>query len=678
MPGHCGNESQAVEGAARTREAQAGAGNGGGPEGPCGLREAMRRLCALLCGVLLLDGGHADPARGLFTRRHIGTFGLVSNPERGFRDELHPNPLTGEYSPHAMENMRRFNLTVGQTYFYIPTEQGDCHAHGCGCTPSSRGCHVNETLSPTVLAAVGKALQIQRNAGVKAKWRFAYDRCDSGPIGENNYTAATILSHMKQLKAAFNAEIDAVYAMANGFIGCWGEWHGARMMPDVFGSIRKDVQAIFEYELSEFLPADRKVSVRVPAFKVDVALERADCPETVPAGIECPGDGTAPLPSPLMEFGVATQANFKSNTAVARIGFDNDYVICDQTGGGTWVGSAWNDRDIPKTSPHPISTSFASPIYDSEHGPMTDPGYAYARLESAFVPMDGEMGWGEGKAPQPRSYKVTTRRSGEPPRMAAPTWPKVTRTAEDWSPTAETAAWRFREMHYTTLSLRHGYSGEDGIDKKTGKQTNHNETIDRWMQTPLNLSRIYADRLPISPVYALGRPSGYEYLRDHLGYRLELRSTTMPRLLTVRAGTASVQLSFAAALINWGFAAPISPRPVQLVLMTGGNSTSSKILWRSHSLADPREWQPYVVGDPTFAPSVHRFRADNLTVPTANLTSGAVLEVGLFLPDMRMKKAVAAGVGAAYSIRLANADTAWVDVPGEGGVNVIGELTIAT
>ena len=43
-----------------------------------------------------------------------------------------------------------------------------------------------------------------------------------------------------------------------------------------------------------------------------------------------------------------------------------------------------------------------------------------------------------------------------------------------------------------------------------------------------------------------------------------------------------------------------------------------------------------------------------------------------------MEKAVAAGVGAAYSIRLANADTAWVDVPGEGGVNVVGELTVAT
>ena len=113
--------------------------------------------------------------------------------------------------------------------------------------------------------------------------------------------------------------------------------------------------------------------------------------------------------------------------------------------------------------------------------------------------------------------------------------------------------------------------------------------------------------------------------------------------------------------------------------MTCGNSTTRKILWRSHSLADPRDWQPYVVGDPTFTPSVHRFHASNLTVPIATLTSGtAVLEVGLFLPDTRMEKAVAAGVGAAYSIRLANADTAWVDVPGEGGVNVVGELTVAT
>ena len=92
------------------------------------------------------------------------------------------------------------------------------------------------------------------------------------------------------------------------------------------------------------------------------------------------------------------------------------------------------------------------------------------------------------------------------------------------------------------------------------------------------------DRLPISPMYALARPSGYEYLRDHLGYRLELRSTTMPRTLTIVTGATSVELSLAAALVNWGFAAPISPRPCQLVLMTGRNSSSNtKIIWRSHT-----------------------------------------------------------------------------------------------
>ena len=71
-----------------------------------------------------------------------------------------------------------------------------------------------------------------------------------------------------------------------------------------------------------------------------------------------------------------------------------------------------------------------------------------------------------------------------------------------------------------------------------------------------------------------------------------------------------------------------------------------------------------------------------------------------------MDKALKAGVGASYSIQLANADTgairglslagsnlfhrfspdtrpagllvaAWVDVPGEGGVNAIGELGVA-
>ena len=46
----------------------------------------------------------------------------------------------------------------------------------------------------------------------------SYDRCDSGPIGENNYTAETILGHIGQLAGRFRGEIDAVYALQAGLV----------------------------------------------------------------------------------------------------------------------------------------------------------------------------------------------------------------------------------------------------------------------------------------------------------------------------------------------------------------------------------------------------------------------------------------------------------------------------
>ena len=131
---------------------------------------------------------------------------------------------------------------------------------------------------------------------------------------------------------------------------------------------------------------------------------------------------------------------------------------------------------------------------DSPHGPFDDPGFAYARLESAYVPTDGEFGWGEGLKPQTRDYKVTTEAGGSASAAGRGEgedrpWPPVQRTKEDWSVDAETAAWRFRAMHYTTLGMRHGFSKLDGVDKRDKQRTiDSNETIDRWMATPLNLS----------------------------------------------------------------------------------------------------------------------------------------------------------------------------------------------
>jgi hypothetical protein len=46
------------------------------------------------------------------------------------------------------------------------------------------------------------------------------------------------------------------------------------------------------------------------------------------------------------------------------------------------------------------------------------------------------------------------------------------------------------------------------------------------------------------------------------------------------------------------------------------------------------------------------------------------------MPDMRMEHAVKARVAAAYCIRLANEGVPWVDVAGEGGVNIIGRTAV--
>ena len=60
--------------------------------------------------------------------------------------------------------------------------------------------------------------------------------------------------------------------------------------------------------------------------------------------------GVLPAPPKELAFGLATAANSKDNTAVSRLGFDNDYFMNDQTGGGAWVGGAQHDGDVPRTT----------------------------------------------------------------------------------------------------------------------------------------------------------------------------------------------------------------------------------------------------------------------------------------------------------------------------------------
>eukprot|EP00038_Savillea_parva_P003016 m.120027 g.120027 ORF g.120027 m.120027 type:complete len:703 (+) comp11042_c0_seq1:3-2111(+) len=633
------------------------------------------------------------------TRSFRGTGNMVSNPERGFRMEIDTACDEGGITDSIVETMHRLNLTVAQTYCYLPT------------TP---------TLNASAHDAVSTAFEVLRSAGVKALWRFAYDR-DADHLG--NYTADTVLGHISQLASTMQNNTDALYVLQAGFLGLWGEWHSS--MHDI-SSNASATSAIVEAELFTMLPSDRKLNVRVPAYKLAGVLHRypsadqgatptpptfscassasADdrdaCPgafggitkaqcEALPGG--CCFNDTVPnvpfcfLPPQFarpirrvapadgadrMAYGILDAASSRSNTALARVGYDNDGFMSTSNDGGTfgpqWRRSAWYiDSNSAKTAPfpatiNPVNESLGTPVYSTPNtGPIVDPGYELARRESPWVPVDGEMFWKAGSM------------------VYDPSWPARV--------TAEQAAWRLRDMHYSTLSLMHGYSGLDNAGP--------NETIDVWMRTDLDVVQLVRNRLPISPAYASVPHTGYEYVRDHLGYRLELQSATFPRVLPLdcRTTTAAHAAStttrssfvFNASVVNWGFAAPINPRPVLLVLLAADNAS---VVWTSpQSLADVRDWQPFYPGDPTYTPLEHTFGTVVDTVPstipgcTKGTPQGCVLPIGLFLPDARMDNlARHADQAQAFSIRFANHedDVGWVVLPGMGAVNVMGSVTV--
>jgi hypothetical protein len=111
------------------------------------------------------------PPSSLRTRIYSGTADMRRNPERGFRHELHPDG-NGTLTPASLLQLAEYNLSVAQTYWYLPSDP---------------------VLSEATLKGVSKTLRTLRSVGVKALFRFAYDHCDApGGIGENNYTAATI------------------------------------------------------------------------------------------------------------------------------------------------------------------------------------------------------------------------------------------------------------------------------------------------------------------------------------------------------------------------------------------------------------------------------------------------------------------------------------------------------
>ena len=301
---------------------------------------------------------------------------------------------------------------------------------------------------------------------------------------------------------------------------------------------------------------------------------------------------------PLDQYAFLNAESAHTGTPLARIGFHNDGFLANNTCGGTWT---------------------EAPLFSNPGNPEFD----YMTVESPYVAIDGELFWADQGGP------VDGLR----------------------------AAIRMRLHHYASFSIAHSYSEREGKPF----------SIDVWMKTPLTLAQVQEAKLPVSDGYfedAGGNTADrtpFEYIRDHLGYRIELQSATFPR--AVKPGDT---LDAAVTLINRGFSTFHNPRPVYLVLLDGTQCAAEIPIENT----DPRTWQPFTPGDKSYTPLTHTLHV-SWAVPEDHEAKWYLL--GLWLPDAyeTLRK------DPRYAVRAANGDVPWwTDLQGAYGVNILGPIQV--
>ena len=178
----------------------------------------------------------------------------------------------------------------------------------------------------------------------------------------------------------------------------------------------------------------------------------------------------------------------------------------------------------------------------------------------------------------------------------------------------------------------------------------------------------------------------YDYIRDHLGYRLELSSatasvSTVEHASSDSGGSAAKQqvIRVEMELRNNGFGAPVNARDWSIALLSRssrGGSGSSKVVWQSEAAgmiskgADWRLLYPHLPGDPLRAPlSLNITLAAHL--PEGSVKAGSTMEVGVALLDP-LAVSGPGGMAAARAMAVRFTNPRWW----AEGVNVLGLINV--
>ncbi|MFM9368347.1 DUF4874 domain-containing protein [Streptomyces sp. Da 82-17] len=229
---------------------------------------------------------------------------------------------------------------------------------------------------------------------------------------------------------------------------------------------------------------------------------------------------------------------------------------------------------------------------------------------------DGEMPWDKGQSADPYA------------------WSKVIPGVP--------AARRLQTLRFDSLSIVH----------------NATVTVPAWRTTDVTEREVREALLPVSDGYFRDRQgravprTQFEYIRDHLGYRIELQEARWDR--TADGLTVEVDLR------NRGFAPPKHPRPVRLLLLAPDGRTVTS----TDTNADWRDWRPQGRAETTDDHAEPRISTVRGVLGESQLPPGTYrLALALPDPDYPSEPRLA--------VRCANATVQWV-----GGVNVVGSLRL--
>lgn len=255
--------------------------------------------------------------------------------------------------------------------------------------------------------------------------------------------------------------------------------------------------------------------------------------------------------------------------------------------------------------------------------------------ESPYLCIDGELPWGAWSMNQ------------DPDNPEA-----------GWIIDGLQAARRLFLQHYTSLSAIHNYKEKNTTDKYS---------MLYWKETPVGSAFLKENKMPFSPAYFKNKDGGevsrnvFDYIRDHLGFRLELQNIKTVWRLS-RTGKNPVEIT----LVNRGFSTLFNEHPVYIVLM----DESGAVVHTTLTGADVHSWQPHRPGDPLYIPLEHQITAA-LQVPDT-LPQGTY-RIGLWIPD----GSASLQYDPRYAIRCANSDVEWrLSADGRYGVNILTAVTL--